>query len=292
MKLITDTIEYKNFRIAIIRADKIGDAVQGNKYFKLKYNLEEAIASGFTKMLTFGGPFSNHIYAAAAAGNANGLETIGIIRGEDDPNNPTLQFVRNKGMHLEFVPREQFKKREEPDFLNKYREKYGPFYLLPEGGTNALAIKGCTEILEENADVYNRIFVSVGTGGTLAGLISTPGLKTHITGISALKGDDTLTKKVQNMLHGEHPNVTWNINFNFHYGGYAKFHPALVEFIRKFYVDYNIMLDPVYTGKTFGAVFYMIDNNKIAEGAKICVVHTGGLQGIAGWDYRFGKLFT
>ncbi|MFN3940827.1 MAG: hypothetical protein ACK4IY_09585, partial [Chitinophagales bacterium] len=133
MKRITDIIEYKNFQIDVVRADKEGGAVQGNKYFKLKYNLQEAKENGFTKMLTFGGPFSNHIYAAAAAGNANGLETIGIIRGEEDVNNPTLQFARKNGMHLEFVAREDFKRRDQTDFLDKYRDKYGAFYVLPEG---------------------------------------------------------------------------------------------------------------------------------------------------------------
>lgn len=290
MQLVTDTIIYKDVEIDVLRLDKIGDAQQGNKFFKLKNNFAEARRQNFDVMLTYGGPFSNHIYATAAAGKENNLKTIGIIRGEEDPNNPTLQFARSNGMQLEFISREQYRRRNDKEYVQYLQNKFGAFYLLPEGGTNALAIKGCSEIMQGREAQYDRIFLPVGTGGTIAGIISTPGLRAHVTGILVLRGDDTITKNVKSFLGEAERSAMWDINLNFHYGGYAKYNNQLVDFIRSFYTNYNMLLDPVYTGKMMAGIFYMIDNQKIQPGTKICAIHTGGLQGIAGWNYRFEKL--
>ncbi len=284
-------IKYKGHIIDMLRLDIAFPDVQGNKYFKLKYNLEEAKKLSLNTLLTFGGAFSNHIHATAAAGEKYQFKTIGIIRGEDDIQNPTLQFVRKAGMELVFVSREQYKNKYETTFLKTLEEKYGPYYLIPEGGTNNFAVKGCSEILSGIENKYDQIFCATGTGGTLAGLISTPGLVSKTTGISVLKGKDNVTDIINVLLqeNGYSHNIAWNINTNYHFGGYAKFDPSLLKFIKQFENDYHIPLDPIYTGKTCYAVFDLIDKQLISSGEKICIIHTGGLQGWMGWNYRFAR---
>jgi len=284
-------IKYKGHIIDMLRLDIAFPDVQGNKYFKLKYNLEEAKKLSLNTLLTFGGAFSNHIHATAAAGEKYQFKTIGIIRGEDDIQNPTLQFVRKAGMELVFVSREQYKNKYETTFLKTLEEKYGPYYLIPEGGTNNFAVKGCSEILSGIENKYDQIFCATGTGGTLAGLISTPGLVSKTTGISVLKGKDNVTDIINVLLqeNGYSHNIAWNINTNYHFGGYAKFNPSLLKFIKQFENDYHIPLDPIYTGKTCYAVFDLIDKQLISSGEKICIIHTGGLQGWMGWNYRFAR---
>jgi len=284
-------IKYKGHIIDMLRLDIAFPDVQGNKYFKLKYNLEEAKKLSLNTLLTFGGAFSNHIHATAAAGEKYQFKTIGIIRGEDDIQNPTLQFIRKAGMELVFVSREQYKNKYETTFLKTLEEKYGPYYLIPEGGTNNFAVKGCSEILSGIENKYDQIFCATGTGGTLAGLISTPGLVSKTTGISVLKGKDNVTDIINVLLqeNGYSHNIAWNINTNYHFGGYAKFNPSLLKFIKQFENDYHIPLDPIYTGKTCYAVFDLIDKQLISSGEKICIIHTGGLQGWMGWNYRFAR---
>ncbi len=291
MYIQTDAITYKDVPLDILRLDLIGDKMQGNKYFKLKYNIEEAQRLGFDTILTFGGPFSNHIYSAAAAGKAHHLKTIGIIRGEKKfLNNPTLQFAVSMGMQLEFINREAYLHRTDPAFELTLKNKFGACYFLPQGGTNTLGVQGCSEILMEITKKYDRILLPVGTGGTMAGIISTPQLKSHITGIAVYRGDDTITKSIASMVQAPHPDVTWDISFKYHYGGFAKYSSLLIEFIRNFYKNYGILLDPIYTGKMMGGIFKMIDSGELDASKKILAIHTGGLQGIAGWEYRFDKI--
>ncbi|MBP8916545.1 MAG: 1-aminocyclopropane-1-carboxylate deaminase/D-cysteine desulfhydrase [Chitinophagales bacterium] len=284
-------IKYKGHSIDILRLDLAFPEIQGNKHFKLKYNLEEAKRLSIDTLLTFGGAFSNHIHATAVAGKKYQFKTIGIIRGEDDIKNPTLQFIRNEGMELLFVSREQYKNKYDKQFLQTLEEKYGQFYLIPEGGTNNLAVKGCSEILTGLENKFDQIFCASGTGGTLAGLISTPDLKSKITGISVLKGKDILTDNIKTLLQNNNNsnNVEWNINTDYHFGGYAKYDPTLLKFIKQFENNYTIKLDPIYTAKTCYAVFDLIDKQLIPSTEKICIIHTGGLQGWMGWNYRFAR---
>lgn len=284
-------IKYKGYSIDILRLDIAFPDIQGNKYFKLKYNLEEAKNLAKTTLLTFGGAFSNHIHATAVAGEKYQFKTIGIIRGEDDLNNPTLQFVRNAEMELVFVSREQYKNKQDKQFLQAMEEKYGAFYLIPEGGSNDLAVRGCSEILSGIENKYDQIFCAAGTGGTLAGLISTPGLTSTITGISVLKGKDVLTDSIKSLLINANTsnNVEWQINTDYHFGGYANYDPALIKFIKQFENDYKIPLDPIYTSKACYAVFDLLEKQLISSTEKICIIHTGGLQGWMGWNYRFAR---
>ena len=194
-------------------------------------------------------------------------------------------------MELLFVSREQYKNKYDKQFLQTLEEKYGQFYLIPEGGTNNLAVKGCSEILTGLENKFDQIFCASGTGGTLAGLISTPDLKSKITGISVLKGKDILTDNIKTLLQNNNNsnNVEWNINTDYHFGGYAKYDPTLLKFIKQFENNYTIKLDPIYTAKTCYAVFDLIDKQLIPSTEKICIIHTGGLQGWMGWNYRFAR---
>ncbi|MBC8047429.1 MAG: 1-aminocyclopropane-1-carboxylate deaminase/D-cysteine desulfhydrase [Fimbriimonadaceae bacterium] len=285
MQPVISQIKYNDHDIDILRLDLMHEGFQGNKYYKLKYNIEEAKDLGCSTILTFGGAFSNHIYATALAGKLHGLKTIGIIRGENDMHNPTINFWRENEMVLRFISREEYKRKDEPAFLNKLRDTFGKYYLIPEGGTNKAAIRGCTEILSGLENKYDFIFCAVGTGGTLAGIISTPNIKSKIIGVSVLKGMDLLTEKVTTLISNNNSN--WEINFNYHLGGYAKYDQKLMEFIDQFKSNYSILPDPVYTGKVFYAIFDLIDKNYFSPGKKILAIHSGGLQGWDGWNYRF-----
>jgi len=277
-----------------------GQALCGNKWRKLQYNLQAARDEGKDTLLTFGGAYSNHIAAVAAAGQAFGFHTIGGIRGEENLTlNPTLRFATECGMQLQYVDRSTFREKHTLTFQDKLKAQYGSFYMLPEGGTNKLAIKGCMAIPEEveqqlgyPPDYY---LCSAGTGGTLAGIIArtrTSDLQIgEVIGFSALKGN-FLQKEVQKLLQnylGKVPQ-NWSINTDFHFGGYARYKPELITFINDFKAETGIPLDPVYTGKLFYGTFQLLKQGYFPKGSKIVVVHTGGLQGIAGFNERFGNL--
>jgi len=280
-----DNFSYKGYAVTILRLDKAQPELQGNKYYKLKYNLEAAKQQQHDTLLTFGGAFSNHLHAVALAGEQFGFKTIGVVRGEDDAQNPTLQFVRKKGMTLHFITREMYRNsRSNDDLLQSLHQQFGNFYALPEGGTNNLAVKGCKEMLDgENS--YDVLCCPVGTGGTISGLIAANLLNTHIIGFPALKAGTQLQQEIQLLSGNVHSN--WELQLNYHFGGYAKYHPDLINFIQQFKTDYQILLDPVYTGKMLYGVFDMMQKQQFKPGSSIACLHTGGLQGWDGWYYRF-----
>lgn len=269
----------------IKREDLLHPFIPGNKYRKLKYNLQQARLEGKTRLLTFGGAYSNHIAAVAHAGKLYGLETIGIIRGEELSlavnENPTLLLAAQNGMKLEFINREDYRRKSEPGFINALKSSLGDFYLLPEGGTNALAVKGCEEILTSEDCGFDYICCAVGTGGTLAGISNSalPGQK--IIGFAALKGD-FLPEAVRRYSKKEN----WIINSDYHFGGYAKVNTALVDFINEFRSENKIALDPVYTGKMLYGIADLAKKDYFPQGSKILAIHTGGLQGIDGMNLK------
>lgn len=270
--------------VTVKREDLIHPFLSGNKYRKLYYNLEKAKKEGFTRLLTFGGAFSNHIAAAAAAGFHFGFETIGIIRGEELSDkiqeNPTLRFAEQQGMKFDFISREAYRLKAEAAFVEALQAKYGAFYLLPEGGTNELAVKGCEEILEEDDKIkYTHICCAVGTGGTISGLINTSGSTQKVLGFPALKGS-FLSEDICKFVN----NGRWELVNDYHFGGYAKINEALIRFINAFYAETGVPLDPVYTGKMMFGVMDMIAKGYFPEKAQILVIHTGGLQGIEGMN--------
>jgi len=284
-----------NITVDMLRIDKVHEYVSGNKWYKLKYNLLKAKEEGQTTLLTFGGAFSNHIHATAVAAKEAGFKSIGIIRGEEtQPLNPTLRLASFMGMEIHYVTRELYKTKNEPGFIKGLEEKFGQFYLVPEGGTNQVAIRGAEEILTENlVSSYDYIISAVGTGGTLTGLISKANDNAEVIGISSLKGN-FLTTEVKNWLPLIKKNylTNWHISNNYHFGGYAKHTRELIAFINNFKIENGIPLDPIYTGKMMYGIMDMAANRKFKENSKVLAIHTGGLQGIEGFNKRFGKLIV
>ena len=277
--------ETRKIELWIKREDLIHPFVSGNKFRKLKYNLLQAKTENKTTILTFGGAFSNHIAAVAFAGQENDFKTIGVIRGNElalkTEKNPTLKFAEEHGMKLEFIPREAYRNKNEIDFLNVLKEKHGDFYLIPEGGTNDLAIKGCEEILNVKDEKFDFICTCVGTGGTISGLINSILPHQKVLGFPALKGDF-----LQNEIRKFAKNNNWELILNYHFRGYAKVDEDLIVFINSFYQKYKIPLDPIYTSKMVFGVTDLINKNYFPENSKILVVHTGGLQAIAGMNLK------
>lgn len=274
-----------NGTLYIKREDLIHPRVSGNKYRKLKYNLQQAKSEGKQTLLTFGGAFSNHIAAVAAAGQAFGFNTIGIIRGDElkaaKTLNPTLQFAKHCGMRLEFIDRETYRSKAETWFLDQLKREFGVFYLIPEGGTNALAVKGCEEILTKQDADYDFICCSVGTGGTISGLINSSKPHQKILGFPALKGD-FLQREISKFAK----NSNWELITGYHFGGYAKINTELISFINQFKRSNHIPLDPIYTGKLMFGIMDLLKSGYFPEHSRILAIHTGGLQGIEGMNRR------
>lgn len=277
--------EIKKTELWIKREDLIHPFVSGNKFRKLKYNLLQAKAEKKDTILTFGGAFSNHIAAVAFAGKEHGFKTIGIIRGEElalkIDENPTLKFAQNCGMKLEFITRAAYRLKNESNFLQELEQKQGDFYLIPEGGTNELAVKGCEEILNEDDKKFDFICTCTGTGGTISGIINSVFPYQKVLGFPALK-EDFLQNEIRKFVK----NNNWELISGYHFGGYAKVDENLIEFINSFYQNYNIPLDPVYTGKMVFGVIDLISKNYFPINAKILMIHTGGLQGIEGMNLK------
>ena len=274
-----------NIVLAIKREDLIHTFVSGNKFRKLKYNLLQAKTENKTTLLTFGGAFSNHIAAVAFGGKEKGFKTIGIIRGDElldkMDENPTLKFAQENGMEFEFVSREEYRLKSETSFIEKLKQKFGDFYLIPEGGTNELAVKGCEEILTEEDAVFNYVCCAVGTGGTISGLINSALPHQKILGFPALKGDFL---KDEIRIFAKKDN--WNLISDYHFGGYGKVNLELIEFINAFFEKNKVPLDPIYTGKMVFGVIDLINKNYFPEHSKILLIHTGGLQGIDGMNLK------
>ena len=269
-----------NIILDLRREDLLFPGLSGNKYRKLKYNLQRAREQGARQLLTFGGAFSNHVHATAAAGKAFDFETIGFIRGEElatRPLNPTLAEAREMGMQLVFVSRKDYGKRKDTEFLTALAAAYPQAYILPEGGTNALAVKGCSEILQpEDAD-YDMVCCAVGTGGTMLGLQQS-GL-VPVWGYAALKGlsDPGLLRSGA------------TLRTRYHFGGYGTITGELIQFIQEFYEQTGVVLDGVYTGKMLFGIAQDIRSGTIPDGSRILAIHTGGIQGNRGLNTSLQK---
>lgn len=264
-------------RLLIKLEDLNHPTISGNKWWKLKYNLEEAVQLGHHTLLTFGGAYSNHIYATAAAAQELGLKSIGIIRGEETlPLNPTLSFAKSIGMHLHYVSREKYRTKTEESFVTNLHDLFGDFFLIPEGGTNELAVKGVTEFAKTLGDDFDYLCCAVGTGGTLAGLINGTSPSKKIIGFPVLKDGEFLKEEIERLLLKPHTN--WKLNTNYHFGGYAKKPQELIEFMKSFELKHGIKLDPVYTGKMVYGILHLIILRYFLKGTCILVLHSGGLK--------------
>jgi 1-aminocyclopropane-1-carboxylate deaminase len=277
------TIPDASITVSIKREDLLHPFISGNKFRKIKYNLLKIKELQHDTLITFGGAFSNHIAAVAYACQQENIQSIGIIRGEELEGkiheNPTLLFAQNCGMKFEFVTRETYRNKASECFIAELDAKYKKYYLLPEGGTNPLAVRGCEEILTHQDSHFDYICCAVGTGGTLSGIINS--LLPHQTalGFPALKGD-FLKEEICKFANQKN----WKLINDYHFGGYAKVTQDLIDFINQFYKDTKIPLDPVYTGKMVFGIMDLIRKNYFPSGSKILLIHTGGLQGIAGMN--------
>ncbi len=272
-------------KLLIKREDLNHPFVAGNKWWKLKYNLEAALVQGYTTILTFGGAYSNHIYATAAAANEVGLKSIGIIRGEETkPLNHTLAFAESQGMKLQYVSREAYRQKSEEAFIQNLHDQFGDFYLIPEGGTNELAMKGCAEFAAQlNAEVdFDYLCLPVGTGGTMAGMVAGLNQQTEVIGISVLKDGTFLKKEINNHLKNFSDEFygNWHIETSYHHGGYAKTNPLLFAFMDEMNINHKLPLDPVYTAKLMWGILDMVAKGRFKRGSTVLVLHTGGLQGL------------
>ena len=283
-------LKEKNIELFIKREDEIHPFVSGNKFRKLKYNITEAKKQQKETLLTFGGAFSNHIVATAVAGKLSDFKTIGIIRGDELGQNLTETLSKNStlkkafenGMQFLFVSRANYREKSNDEFLQNLKNKFGNFYLIPEGGTNDWAIKGCEEILTEEDEKFDYICSAIGTGGTISGLINSAKEHQKVIGFPALKGG-FLTREIQQFTKR---NDNWSLETEYHFGGYGKYNPELIRFINQFNEQTNIQLDPIYTGKMLFGILDKITKNQFPENSKILAVHTGGLQGITGFNQK------
>ena len=280
-------LEQKQIELWIKRDDLIHPVISGNKWRKLKYILDHALAIGSHTIISMGGAYSNHLHALAFAGNQLGLKTIGYIRGEKPQNlSPTLQDIQNWGMELRFISRadyrelRHYKKHNElpAHIINKQQDGQ---YWLPEGGATELALFGVGELVSEIDGAYDVICVPCGTGTTLAGIVGSVPEHCIVHGFSALKGAGFLVKDVEKLLSefGNNKNTNWTIQLEYHFGGFAKRNNELLLFIDDFAEQHGIELEPVYTGKMFYGLFDLIQQDFFKPGQRIIAIHTGGLQG-------------
>jgi len=273
-------LENAGVSLFVKREDLCHPLVSGNKWWKLKYNLAEAQAQNKPAILTFGGAFSNHIYATAAAAKALNLKSIGVIRGEaTDPLNPTLRFAVEQGMELHYVSREDYRRKNDPQFLEQLQQRFRNCYIVPEGGSNALAVKGCEEFAKTLPNDIEVICLASGTGGTAAGIINGLPLGKQVIAFPALKGGSFLQHDIEAWLNHSTAHASWQIETRFHFGGYAKQTPELIDFIKDFAKNTGIMLDVVYTSKMMFGLFERIKEKSFPKGSRILAIHTGGLQG-------------
>lgn len=283
-------MEQFDVKLLIKREDLIHQEIQGNKWRKLRYNLTKAVQENHHTLLTFGGAYSNHIAATAYACWSAGLDLICVIRGEEaNKDNPTLKRAKELDAELHFVSREDYRKKIEPAFIQGLEEKFGRFYLIPEGGANPEGVKGCSEILGEVEQNFDIVCCAMGTGTTVAGLLLSLSADQRLIGFPALKGGEFLKDEVLKLMDGsglkseqEVPTLNWQLSTDYHFGGFAKMKPELMEFINGFQDRTGIPLDPVYTSKMMFGIYDLIEKGEIKNGQTVLAIHTGGLQGWGG----------
>ncbi len=270
----------------------------GNKLRKLKYNLLKAKESGYKTILTFGGAWSNHIYATAAACKEHGFKSIGVIRGEEPKvYSDTLSFARMCGMEFHFVSRQEYREKHEDYFKAWLRDQHGSVYLIPEGGSNYLGVQGCVEILNaEDKSAYSHVACACGTGATAAGLLISAGPQQKILAFSALKDGGFLRDEIRKFVYyalgdeevADELMAQLEVITDYDEGGYAKCSVRELEYLRSFKAQHDIELDGIYTGKMMLGLDDMISKKTFAEGSRILAIHSGGLQGNVGIEQRLG----
>ena len=301
-KLESDLCARHDVQLDIVRLDLVDETISGNKWFKLKHNLSAARELNYKRVLSYGGCHSNHLHALAAAGKRFGFETIGVVRGDEPLTySATLQDLLKYGMDLKFISRERYRDKNAQGSISALEKEFGEFFLIPEGGSNLLGVKGCAEmvsLLWDQPDTkIDYLVLGCGTGATLAGAVVGAGGRCKVLGISALKGADYLNDNVLSLISSFNRSQScaglsigeWRIIHDYHFGGFAKIKPELVQFMDAFSIDTGIPVEPLYVGKTLFAVYDLIKTGQIPNGARIVVVHTGGLQGVRGMRLQMQK---
>ena len=274
-KISLPLIKKKKIRLFLKRLDLINSNISGNKFYKLKYNLIHAKEKRFKTLLTFGGAYSNHILATSIAASENNFKSIGVIRGEQVfPLNPILSKATNNGMILKYISRTDYRNKDSIKFINQLRDEFGDFYLIPEGGTNSLAVLGTQEILDTD-DNHDYICCPVGTGGTISGLINSSKKSQKIIGFCSVNNKINMLEKI-NLFTNK---LNWELNDDYLAGGYAKLNTTLINFINEFYITQNIVLDGIYTSKMLFGILDLINKNYFPPKSKILAIHTGGING-------------
>ncbi|BAY32382.1 1-aminocyclopropane-1-carboxylate deaminase [Nostoc carneum NIES-2107] len=283
--------------LSVLRLDVMHPSVNGNKWFKLKYNLLEARQKNFTTLLTFGGAYSNHIYATAAAGNLFGFRTIGVIRGEEHlPLNPTLSFAVQQGMQIVYIDRQKYRQRYTAELQAELNERFGEVFIIPEGGGNLNGVRGCVEILSKGQgefckQQFDTVCVACGTGSTLAGIVLSLQQGQRVIGFPVLKNGEFLAEEIESFLKNYRASgvpttknaiASWELVCNYHMGGYAKVNDGLLLFAQQFTQEHGIPLDYVYTAKLFYGVMDLLKQGFFPPGTRLLLIHTGGLQGNLG----------
>jgi 1-aminocyclopropane-1-carboxylate deaminase len=269
-------MEYRGVRIVLKRDDLINPELPGNKWRKLKYNLVAAREQQASMLLTFGGAYSNHIRATAAAGRIHGFRTVGVIRGEaHDPLNESLAAAVGNGMQLAYLDRSTYRGKTDPAVLARLRHRFGEFYLLPEGGSNALAVKGCREIVPEIEDDFDVICCPVGTGGTLAGIAASLPPGKRAIGFSALRGGAGFLPAEVRRLQGADVTDNFTIVDDYVFGGFARRNDGLDSFIAAFREVHGLDLEWVYVAKMLYGIHALVANGTFPSGSTVVAVITG-----------------
>jgi 1-aminocyclopropane-1-carboxylate deaminase len=264
--------------IDMLRLDLIHPVVSGNKWYKLRHNIEDAVAQGYDTILTFGGVYSNHLSAAAGAAKAFGLSSIGIVRGDEGNITETLRQCRDMGMELYFISREEYKQKNDPEFLQQLSEQTGHPYIIPEGGANEHGRLGAEKIEWEIPEGYTHVCVSVGTGTTFIGLRNALSADVQLLVFAPMKQGSYLSEEIRPFLK-DGQDVNWELFDRWHFGGFGKSNEELVGFMNEFYLVNNIPLDVVYTSKMMYGMRELVAEGFFPEGSRVLCVHTGGLQG-------------
>ena len=276
----------KNVSLCIKRDDLLHPLISGNKWRKLKYNLIAMQTLKKSELLTFGGAFSNHIHACAAAAKHFNLKIHGIIRGPElDPQNPTLKFAKQCGMQLHPVTRLEYRERHNPNYLAQLQARFPNAYILPEGGTNKAALQGCKELAQSLPEA-DYVICPTGSGGTLAGLIEGCDSTTQVLGVAVLKQAEYLNNEIKSLSPVAAQQQNWQLLTEFHDGGYGKFSSQLWQFCQRMQNQHQLPLEPIYSGKMMHALWQLIEQDYFPSGTHIIAIHTGGLQGLDGLRYR------
>ncbi|MEH2315526.1 MAG: pyridoxal-phosphate dependent enzyme [Nostoc sp.] len=301
----SEIVRHADVDLYVLRLDLMHRWVNGNKWFKLKYNLLEAKQKNFTRLLTFGGAYSNHIYATAAAGNLFGFRTIGVIRGEERlPLNPTLSFAVQQGMQLVYLNREMYRQRNTAALQEYLQQRFGEVFIIPEGGSNLNGVRGCTEIIGDPmptagyAYAFDHICVACGTATTLAGIALSLHQGQRAIAFPVLKNGAFLAQEIESLLTSylasglpaAYSPASWELMCDYHFGGYAKVNDELLLFSQQFNEEHGVPLDYVYTAKMFYGVMDLLQQGFFGKGDRLLLIHTGGLQGNVGMEERLQRL--